>query len=596
MSLSVCFMSRFVVLIVWFFWSHVQASNHQDLILVDINQLGFAQVNQLKSQAEPGFWMELGGELMLMVPSAQKLDFGPKIQARLILKDVDPARLFLEVKGLCHSHQHHDIAPSQANELSHLYIDKQYHILQAKSPAAKQGLLSGSDCYVDLVPNHQLYVQAANMVLTKNVNQTDGRIVNLLSEVDQDRWFEHVKFLSSHHRLRESALTLTGNWLTDQFEGLGLETRRLERPQEYVGFSVIGTKAGTTRPNDWYVVGAHLDSMNTEYAENLGSPGAEDNASGCAGVLELASVLADYETEATIVFVCFAGHETSRVSINNPRRTTVNGSLHMVNDLLESGDLSKVKAMFNLDMISYHDGGEYTGQVSNAHPISLDLLELFLARAQTYTDIQWTTLLNWTVSDHRNFSRNGVPSLMSSETSLRSYFAYHLPQDRWENLDPYLGEQIIKANLANLALSAGAVIEANNRVPIVAMHSGLWYDPEQSGHGLSVMILPNNRMAVQWYVFDDVGEPMWLIGVGEYAPGGDVVTLELSLTENGRFPPHFDSDAVTVQPWGQMQIEFHGCHSGLVQWEPNSANAQFTAGSMPLTRLSLLSGLTVCDE
>ncbi|MGM0547437.1 MAG: M28 family peptidase [Bacteroidota bacterium] len=59
-----------------------------------------------------------------------------------------------------------------------------------------------------------------------------------------------------------------------------------------------------------YVVSAHYDSRTVDPMDNKSrAPGANDNASGTAAVLELARVLSNYEFDATIVFVAFAGKE-----------------------------------------------------------------------------------------------------------------------------------------------------------------------------------------------------------------------------------------------------------------------------------------------
>ena len=63
---------------------------------------------------------------------------------------------------------------------------------------------------------------------------------------------------------------------------------------------------GRIRPDDRFVVGAHYDSIS---GNPFDAPGAEDNASGCAGVLEIARIFAANPPEATIHFVCYAGEE-----------------------------------------------------------------------------------------------------------------------------------------------------------------------------------------------------------------------------------------------------------------------------------------------
>ncbi|MFC1597180.1 M20/M25/M40 family metallo-hydrolase, partial [Planctomycetota bacterium] len=65
--------------------------------------------------------------------------------------------------------------------------------------------------------------------------------------------------------------------------------------------NVIGVKLGETYPEDAYLVGAHYDSVS--------NPGADDNASGVAGVMEIARVLSAHTFDSTLVFVAFDGEE-----------------------------------------------------------------------------------------------------------------------------------------------------------------------------------------------------------------------------------------------------------------------------------------------
>lgn len=108
----------------------------------------------------------------------------------------------------------------------------------------------------------------------------------------------------------EADLTLAGTWLENKFSNLGLTTSQLSLHSSYRGNNILGFKQGTTRADDWYVVGAHLDSRNATWNDNLPSPGAEDNASGCSGVLEMAHVISPYDTEASILFMCFIEEES----------------------------------------------------------------------------------------------------------------------------------------------------------------------------------------------------------------------------------------------------------------------------------------------
>ena len=86
--------------------------------------------------------------------------------------------------------------------------------------------------------------------------------------------------------------------IEQEFAALGLVVE-LE-PFEYQAetwFNVVATQLGTSLPDEVIVVGAHFDSVN--------NPGADDNATGTAMVLELARALSGFDLERTVVYVAF---------------------------------------------------------------------------------------------------------------------------------------------------------------------------------------------------------------------------------------------------------------------------------------------------
>eukprot|EP01030_Chromulinospumella_sphaerica_P020335 gene20335-20247_t len=85
---------------------------------------------------------------------------------------------------------------------------------------------------------------------------------------------------------------------------------RISRPTEIV--NVVATLAGTQDASRerMYVVSGHYDSRNTDVMDATGdAPGANDDASGTAAVMEMACVMARYQFDATLVFMTVAAEE-----------------------------------------------------------------------------------------------------------------------------------------------------------------------------------------------------------------------------------------------------------------------------------------------
>jgi len=93
------------------------------------------------------------------------------------------------------------------------------------------------------------------------------------------------------------------DYIADQFTSFGYEVAKqpfLFRGNTY--HNVVAEHKGTASPEKLLVVGAHYDSVST-------TPGADDNASGVAGLLGLAQALSGMKLEKTIRFVAFALEE-----------------------------------------------------------------------------------------------------------------------------------------------------------------------------------------------------------------------------------------------------------------------------------------------
>lgn len=106
-------------------------------------------------------------------------------------------------------------------------------------------------------------------------------------------------------------------WIKKEFEsieGLHVEfhpfTARSRRTgEEREALNVFAIHKGKTRPMEAVVFGAHYDSLNLKGGPDDDAPGADDDGSGTAAVIEAARILARHEFERTIIFCCFAGEE-----------------------------------------------------------------------------------------------------------------------------------------------------------------------------------------------------------------------------------------------------------------------------------------------
>ena len=181
------------------------------------------------------------------------------------------------------------------------------------------------------------------------------------------------------------------------------------------------------------------------------APGAVDNASGCAGVLEMARVASNYSFASTIIFICFSGEEQGLF-----------GSNHNVYSIIANNDQSKVKAVLTMDMIGYtsNTDNEVLLETSSDYQWLMDVLA---QNAATYVpDLTVYTSTNPFGSDHVPYINNSMPAILSIDDDWNVYPGYHQSSDLPENINLTQGSYILKTNMASLAQLAEVLV--NNDV------------------------------------------------------------------------------------------------------------------------------------
>lgn len=173
--------------------------------------------------------------------------------------------------------------------------------------------------------------------------------------------------------------------------------------EQSTGSNVVATRPGGAQT---LVIGGHIDSV-------AAGPGANDNASGTAVVLELARVMAARETPYTLKFIGFDAEEIGLI-----------GSNYYVSQLSEAEKRSTV-AMINLDMVGVGDSSRVGGTES--------LVRLAQASAAS-TGLTLGQLGDGGGgSDHASFIRAGIPGLFIHRTNDPNY---HSPNDKAQFIDP----------------------------------------------------------------------------------------------------------------------------------------------------------------
>ncbi|WP_207842331.1 M28 family metallopeptidase [Williamsia soli] len=202
--------------------------------------------------------------------------------------------------------------------------------------------------------------------------------------------------------------------------------------------NLLAHRTGTgAAPRGLVAVTAHLDSVNQE-GRSLPAPGADDNASGSAGVLELGRVLAGRTWSNDVVLILFGGEEQGLL-----------GSIDHVGGL-DTETRARLSAIINMDMIGRKNTTQ-PGVMIEGGTASKALMSELVAAAGTWTALQVTTSLNPFASDHVPFIDAGLPAVLTIEADDRANTDVHTAGDVLDTVDPSVALEILTMNLAVLA-------------------------------------------------------------------------------------------------------------------------------------------------
>jgi len=270
----------------------------------------------------------------------------------------------------------------------------------------------------------------------------------------------HVEFLcwSAGPRNYEymAGMSKAVEMISGKFRELGYEVRLSPVPLSSWSpparspefWNIVAEKEGRCRPQEIVIVGAHYDTV-----AGTGTLGADDNASGVAGVLELARLISAENTERTVRFIAFANEEPPFF------HTEQMGSMAYARTCLASGE--KVVAMICLEMIGYYDSrpgsqqyppplgallegiypseGNFIAMVSDwrSRPLLHRTIASFRAAAEFPSEgvslPGWIPGVNW--SDHYSFWEHGYPAIMVTDTAMYRNRRYHTTSDTPESLN-----------------------------------------------------------------------------------------------------------------------------------------------------------------
>jgi hypothetical protein len=273
--------------------------------------------------------------------------------------------------------------------------------------------------------------------------------------------------------------------------------------------NVLAYMPGKT--DEYLILGAHYDHLGRGYFDSMAPsqigeihPGADDNASGTAGVLELARVLSTLKGQLPrgILFASFAGEELGLL-----------GSAAWVKD--PTKPLDKAVAMINMDMIGrVKDDKIYVGGVGTGSSF-----QRVLEQAQDDSHLRFEfSQGGYGSSDHTSFVTKRVPVLFFF-SGLHS--DYHKPSDTWEKINSEGAARLLNV-VARCALALASDSDKPNFAAVMDSnpHTGV-SSGTGGGYGPYFGSVPDFGQTENGVKFSDVrpGSPAAKAGL----KGGDVL-------------------------------------------------------------------------
>jgi Zn-dependent M28 family amino/carboxypeptidase len=270
----------------------------------------------------------------------------------------------------------------------------------------------------------------------------------------RENLYQHVEYLSvkigDRHLWKEGSLNKSADYIESELMAIGYVVQR--QTYSCYGKSVSNLMVEKTGTDKGVVIlGAHYDTV-------PGTPGADDNASAVAGLLELARWLKGSESKKTLVFVALVNEEPPCFGSYNM------GSMVYARHLREQK--IPVEVMVSLEMIGffrpepiqsyplpgmglfYPKTGDYIGVVGNFR--SSKYVSFFKKGIRKYSRINARSLTapeffgGINLSDNYSFWRHGYRAIMVTDTSFFRNRNYHQETDSIDTLNFEKMAEVVK--------------------------------------------------------------------------------------------------------------------------------------------------------
>lgn len=248
-------------------------------------------------------------------------------------------------------------------------------------------------------------------------------------------------------------LARAAEYIRGQMQSINLQVREETVPFDGMhSANILGLKEGADPSSGTFILGAHYDTVE-------GSPGADDNASAVAALLEIARCLETTQLKKSLLFAAFTLEEYGFV-----------GSHYFLDHARKEKD--RITGMISLEMVGfcnpepgsqtyppyvdaakYPDTGDFIAVVGNepsavlTHAIADSMMQAVpsLPVERLVVPGSGEQFHEVTLSDHSPFWANDIPAVMITDTAFLRNPNYHQPSDTLATLDMQFIGKIVEA-------------------------------------------------------------------------------------------------------------------------------------------------------
>jgi hypothetical protein len=387
-----------------------------------------------------GHWARLGDHTVVWTADTDWSEAEGRSGAGLLVDDAEAreaaGRLYLVVQV--------GDAFQQAHPSARVVVDKGRHLVVDLRADELAGVGTSELCWmVRPLPVDRVVVDRPPPPAARASTPLLQALVASVSQDSYASFLTRLATVPTRHSLSQQ-FGEAARWAVDTFLGLGYQASL--QPIAVLGatsHNLVADRLGSAQePRDLVLVTAHLDSVNLASGVGAAAPGADDNGSGAAGVLEIGRVLAQHDGAHDLRLILFGGEEQGLF-----------GSSQYVAGL-PATERARIRAVVNMDMVATLNTADPTVLLEGG-AVSQPLMGELADAAATYTSLTVETSLDPFASDHVPFINAAIPAVLTIEGADRANGNIHTANDTLDHIDFPLALEILRMNLATAATQLG---------------------------------------------------------------------------------------------------------------------------------------------